>query len=173
MFIAFAFASISLRDSAVVSTLDSIKIHIVLSSFFIFRQKEINDLMKENIFQTYNQSRYWIAISLFTHLLNWSSISTLTRTAFSKWWNRFMMFSKQTIIDLLIITLIMLTCSKWLDQFTILVFFFRECNLSKTDHWNEMNTRRQSFDRLHDQEQRHQHDQFEHRSMSWSINKYK
>jgi hypothetical protein len=173
VFIAFAFASISLSDSAVVSTFDSIKIHIDLSSFFIFRQKEINDLMKKNVFQTYNQSRHWIAISLFTHLLNWSSISTLIRTTFSKWWNRFMMSSKQTIIVLLIITLITSKCSKWFDQFTTLVFFFRECNLFKTNHWDEMNTRRQSFDRFHDQEQRHQHDQFEHCWMSWTINKYK
>jgi hypothetical protein len=58
MFIALVFASISLSDSAVVSTLDSIKIHIALSSFSIFRQKEINDLMKKNVFQAYNQSRH-------------------------------------------------------------------------------------------------------------------
>jgi hypothetical protein len=51
---ALVFASISIFALAVITKLDSV-VHIALSQFAAFRQKEINDLIEKNVFRSINK----------------------------------------------------------------------------------------------------------------------
>jgi hypothetical protein len=60
-----ALASISTFALAVVSKLDSI-VHIALSQFASFRQKEINDLIEKNVFQSVSKNDVSFDVCVFS-----------------------------------------------------------------------------------------------------------
>ncbi len=60
----FVFASISLFAFAVVFKLDSI-VHIALSQFVAFRQKEINDLIEKDVFQSISKNDVSTDVRIF------------------------------------------------------------------------------------------------------------